>query len=52
MFQTKFVEKSNIHILFSLTSVLENQAGYQTMHGTVRQATDGKIAHAHCMLDS
>jgi hypothetical protein len=55
MFQTKFVEKIKTHILCSVTFFSENRAVYEIMwkkYCRAGQATDGNMAHAHCMLDT
>jgi len=55
MFQTKVVEKIKTHILCSVTffKKIENRAVYEIMWKNFverEQATDGNMAHAHCML--
>jgi len=53
MFQTKVVEKIKKHILCSM--FLFNRAVYEIMWKNIVErgkATDGNMAHAHCMLDN
>jgi len=57
MFQTKFVEKIETHILCSVTFllfVLKSCRLWDTMEKCCRpgKATDDNKAHAHCMLDT
>jgi hypothetical protein len=55
MLQTKVVEKTRTQILFSVTLLVENLAVYEIMwkkYYRAGQATDGSMAHAHCMLDN
>ena len=58
MFQTKVVEKIEIHILCSVTfSFPEDRAVYleimwkKTLYSRA-QVTDGDMARAHCVLDN
>jgi hypothetical protein len=53
-FRTKFLEQIRAHILCSVI-IHENRAQlWDNMGkcGTARQATDGDMAHAPCMLDN
>jgi hypothetical protein len=56
MFQTKFVEKIKTHILCSVTFFppLKSCRLWDNVEKYCRagQATDGNMAHAHCMLDT
>jgi hypothetical protein len=52
MFQTNFVQKIKIHILYSIICFIENRAVYEIMwkkYGTAGQVTDD-MAHARFML--
>jgi hypothetical protein len=54
MFRAKVVEKLESHILYS-TTFFENRASYEITCKKLcgaGQATDGNMAHAHCMLDT
>jgi len=54
MFQTKVVEKLKTHILCSITFFRKSRRLWDNMEKYCRagQATDDKMAHAHCMLDT
>jgi hypothetical protein len=52
MFQTKVVEKMKAHIAGSLTPFTKNRAVYEIMWCEAGQATDGNMAHVHCILDT
>ena len=55
MFQTEVVEKLDTDILCCANFSPENRALYKIMwkrYGRAGQATDGNMAHAHCMLDN
>jgi hypothetical protein len=54
MFQIKFVQKINAHILRSQNFLSENLSVYEECGKTCRagQATDDKMEHANCMLDT
>ena len=54
MLQTKVVEKIKTHFVFS-NFFYENRAVYEIMwekYCRAGQATDGNMAHAHCMPDN
>jgi len=57
MFQTNVVEKIKTHILYSVT-LFENRAVCEIMwknkvsRAGQGRATDGNVAHEHCMLDA
>jgi hypothetical protein len=58
MFHTKGVEKTKTHFMFNsffFFSFFENLSFYEIIWKNVadaREATDGKVAHANCMLDT
>jgi hypothetical protein len=54
MFQTNIVENIKTHILCSITFSPENNAVIENVEKYCKagQATDGNMAHAHCMLDN
>jgi len=55
MFQTNIVEEiKNTHSVFNNFFFSENRAFYENVekYCTAGQATDGNMAHAHCMLDN
>ena len=55
MFQIKFVEKIETHILRSITFFFRKSCRlwYNVeKYCTAGQATDNNMAHAHCMLDN
>jgi len=49
MFQTKFVEKLETHILYSMTVAIYDK---EENCSTARQATDDNMAHAHSIPDT
>jgi len=51
MLRTKFVDNIRTFILSSVT-FLKNRAFYEIMWKNMGQATDGNMAHPHCMLDT
>jgi len=54
MFQTKAVEKIKTHILCSITFFRVPCRLWDNVEKYCKagQATDGNMAHAHCMLDN
>jgi len=55
MFKTKVIHKIKTHILCAITFLSENRARLWEnvgKYGRAGQATDGNMAHAHCMLDN
>jgi len=53
MFQTKVVENIKTHILYSVTFFRKSYRLWDNVEKYCRagQATDGNMAHAHCMVD-
>jgi hypothetical protein len=54
MFQTKVVAKIKTHILCSVTFFRKSCSLWDNVekYGTAGQATDGNMAHVHCMMDT
>ena len=54
IFQTKVVEKIKTHILCSVTFFRKSYRLWDNVekYCTAGQATDGNMAHAHCMMDT
>jgi len=55
MFQTETVEKIKTHILYSVTFFFENSTVYEITwkkYSRAAEATDDKMAHVHCILDT
>jgi len=54
MFQTKFVKKIETHFVFSNFFFFRKSCLLWDVEKWCRagQATDGNMAHAHCMLDT
>jgi hypothetical protein len=50
MFQINVPEKIKTHILYSTIFSPENRAVYVEKYCRAGQATDGNMAHVHCML--
>jgi hypothetical protein len=54
MFQTKVVENKKTHVLYSITFIRKSRRLWDNVEKYFRvvQATDGNMAHAHCVLDN
>ena len=56
MFQSKFVDKIEIHILFAMILFFFRKScclwDNVEKYGTAVEAPDENMAHAHCMLDN